>query len=339
MRISKPIRWLAACLWVVLALEGCAGGQAPPSADVQATPPSPGDASADSTKDTKLSDLPDLPDTAAAEVKTELPVQDVADPWAVEVYDVDPSEDKSCHYDCFGQMYCINGQVFSQYHAPVACSDWQGACPTAPPLNCPNGCLPKGPTSVGYAGDPTTLCNPCPSQYRMGPNCETCVNPLRLPPDCTECSDPEIHGPGCDQCLAGPGSPGCPCSNDIDCNIGGCHLGSSGKRCASACVYGGCSAPGTACVTSPPAPQLCIPKTGKLCTPCTSNAECAILGHAGDTCTPLGGKGSVCTLKCGSYFSACPPEFSCQTVKDVTGAAASQCVPISGVCLASYKFP
>jgi hypothetical protein len=160
MRISKPIRWFAACLWVVLALEGCAGGQAPPSADAQATPRGPGDASADSTKDTKLSDLPDLPDTAAAEVKTELPVQDVADPWAVEVYDVDPSEDKSCHYDCFGQMYCINGQVFSQYHAPVACSDWQGACPTAPPLNCPNGCLPKGPTSVGYAGDPTTLCNP-----------------------------------------------------------------------------------------------------------------------------------------------------------------------------------
>jgi hypothetical protein len=67
-----------------------------------------------------------------------------------------------------------------------------------------------------------------------------------------------------------------------------------------------------------------FPSAGRLCDPCTNDAQC---GGAADLCADRVGMRTVCTRDC-SFGKACPLGFEC---KDVQGA--KQCVHSGDQCV------
>ncbi len=123
-----------------------------------------------------------------------------------------------------------------------------------------------------------------------------------------------------DGCLGG-----CPCVSDAECGNGVCADGPSGRRCAAACPT---SCPtGSTCQAQPGGAAnvtYCLPTWGRLCRPCRSNADCALV--AGARCVELGHAGAFCGSSC-SGDESCPSSHRCADVVDVNGAATTQCVP------------
>jgi hypothetical protein len=72
-----------------------------------------------------------------------------------------------------------------------------------------------------------------------------------------------------------------------------------------------------------------VASTPVLCRPCTSDEDC--VEAAGAACVDFGSGGAFCGQACVEPGD-CPGGYACADVTSVSGGAASQCVPIDGVC-------
>ena len=60
-----------------------------------------------------------------------------------------------CHWDCFFGVYCEDGVVWQQQHAPVPCSAWTGSCPRDARHTCLRGCSDRPPRAEWDGDEPT----------------------------------------------------------------------------------------------------------------------------------------------------------------------------------------
>ena len=134
-----------------------------------------------------------------------------------------------------------------------------------------------------------------------------------------------------------PGGPDCPCKTNAECDNAICLDTPKGKRCARNCVDS-CPDASMVCaqVNSPGGDvvQICVPRWGKLCNPCSETKACESVGVKKATCVSGGDKGNFCGSSCASA-SDCPTGYKCQDVKSVEGVSVKQCVSASDECTCS----
>ncbi len=73
--------------------------------------------------------------------------------------------------------------------------------------------------------------------------------------------------------------------------------------------------------------MVCVPSSDQLCTPCTQDSECTLLGM--DKCLTEATGRTYCGRDCSS--AGCPSGYAC-TDETINGAATKQCVPQTGAC-------
>ena len=66
--------------------------------------------------------------------------------------------DHSCHWDCFYDRRCVDGEVIEQFHAPVPCSAWTGSCPSFVAGVCAEGCSDRLPSGARRDAPWTVYC-------------------------------------------------------------------------------------------------------------------------------------------------------------------------------------
>ncbi len=127
-----------------------------------------------------------------------------------------------------------------------------------------------------------------------------------------------------------PGAAGCPCASVDQCDSGFCIQTPSGMKCAAVC-NGPCPDSTYKCVTAPTndSINICVPRYGNVCNPCTKNEECISTGNGGAHCVAFGNAGSFCGLQC-ALPDDCPSGYDCSDVPDVTGQTVKQCVVKNG---------
>ena len=148
-----------------------------------------------------------------------------------------------------------------------------------------------------------------------------------VPGDAEDAADtPDVSGPVC------PGQAGCACSSVGDCESGFCIDTPKGQLCAATCTAG-CLDTTFKCVTVTGAggdtSNICVPKYGKVCNPCSANSECQGPGNGDARCVDQGNNGAFCGTGC-KADAECPAGYGCSDAKDVTGATSKQCVVKNG---------
>jgi hypothetical protein len=137
-----------------------------------------------------------------------------------------------------------------------------------------------------------------------------------------------------------PGTFGCKCKQDDDCDNQICIDGYDGKVCTKLC--GDCPTDWKCVQHSAIDPTyICIPAFPKLCMPCLTHKDCQTNGWTDSFCLPsLSGSmcdqtqaGAFCGEPCSTVVDTCPTGYSCKTLDIFAGAApVKQCVPDSGMC-------
>ncbi len=128
---------------------------------------------------------------------------------------------------------------------------------------------------------------------------------------------PDTSEEGC------PGEADCPCSSNDECDSGLCTDGAEGSVCAPPCTDGNCP-DGMVCVGDGDK-KACVSAFGRLCQPCTSNADCEAPGVEGTVCVKYGQDGAFCGFSC-LFDEECGAGYECKTSKGVDGSASKQCV-------------
>ena len=91
-----------------------------------------------------------------------------------------------------------------------------------------------------------------------------------------------------------PGGTGCPCAENADCDSTICTETSAGSVCAQTCIdscptgfickaYAGGGGDGT---------NICVPRHGRRCDPCNTNAQCQVVGQESARCVLYGVEGN-----------------------------------------------
>ncbi len=141
-------------------------------------------------------------------------------------------------------------------------------------------------------------------------------------------SDASDTGPG----VLCPGSPGCTCKSNVDCQSGMCiedNNAEGGKACAKKCE-GNCP-DGFACanVTGSGGDifSICVPKHLRLCDPCAASKDCESLGFKDGACLVMadGQFGKFCGSACGGDID-CPQGYLCLEASTAEGGKSKQCV-------------
>ena len=141
---------------------------------------------------------------------------------------------------------------------------------------------------------------------------------------------PEISADGKPVCDDEPLQFGCPCHENSDCEAGYCIEGPDGYFCTEECFEDcpegwfckGVSGFGADLVF------LCVPKSKKLCYPCSNDGQCG----AGGSCVEMAG-GNYCSFICDDK-EFCPAHFTCTEMEGESGAF---CTPDSGSCECTSK--
>jgi hypothetical protein len=127
-----------------------------------------------------------------------------------------------------------------------------------------------------------------------------------------------------------PGAAGCPCSSVDQCSSNFCIDTPKGQQCAAICTDS-CPDASFKCATvsgNDPI-NICVPRFGKVCNPCSANAECQGPGNSGARCVDEGNGGAFCGTSCVNGGD-CPSGYECNDVKDVAGQTSKQCVVKDG---------
>ena len=141
---------------------------------------------------------------------------------------------------------------------------------------------------------------------------------------------PDVSGiewPPCDDPTADSLPPGCPCTDNADCDMGWCVYGPEGtKMCTDTCITEcpegwNCTPVDTG---SPDLVFICVPRFTDLCKPCATADEC---GFADAKCVDYGEGGRFCGVAC-NLDEDCPTDYGCN---------AGQCQRTNGECTCSQK--
>ncbi|MSQ82643.1 MAG: DUF4215 domain-containing protein [Myxococcales bacterium] len=125
-----------------------------------------------------------------------------------------------------------------------------------------------------------------------------------------------------------PGTAGCACENNGECDSGQCvDTPNYGKLCSAICTDScpsgwQCVAQGTTDIV-----YLCLPQWPVLCNPCDADTDCSSAGVGKALCVDRGTLGHFCGAAC-EKDADCPANYTCDTVKSVTGKEAKQCMPM-----------
>ncbi|HAN30318.1 MAG TPA: hypothetical protein DCQ06_01850, partial [Myxococcales bacterium] len=137
-----------------------------------------------------------------------------------------------------------------------------------------------------------------------------------------------------------PGGVGCPCQEAADCDNGICIQTDAGKRCAQPCVDNcpkgfDCE---TISVSGSDTVQICIPKWGFLCAPCSTDAACKeALGDHNSSCVEYpDGAGQFCGSSC-LADDDCPDAYSCKELVAGDGQKRKVCAKNDGICPCSPR--
>jgi len=123
-----------------------------------------------------------------------------------------------------------------------------------------------------------------------------------------------------------PGGPFCPCSENAECDSAICIETPEGKKCAKKCIDACPGAYVCAQVTgSGDVSQICVPRYGRLCDPCSESKTCEGLGLIGAFCVDYGFGGAFCGLKCNADKD-CGAGYECVEATSIEGKKAKQCV-------------
>ena len=130
--------------------------------------------------------------------------------------------------------------------------------------------------------------------------------------------------------LVCPGAPGCPCTENGDCDLGICAddpYVEGGKACARSCVDvcpGGYKCANVS-VGGSDVYSICVPRWGRVCDPCTTSTDCDSLGISGLSCIDQGDQGMYCGSACAADGD-CPNGYGCKQVTTAEGGKATQCI-------------
>lgn len=99
-------------------------------------------------------------------------------------------------------------------------------------------------------------------------------------PDVVPVDAPPAELPPAEVNISCPGSAGCTCSANGDCDVGLCIETPTGKQCAAKCTDSCPKDYSCAAVSGSGGDILnvCVPSWGKLCNPCLTSAGCAAVG-------------------------------------------------------------
>ncbi len=123
-----------------------------------------------------------------------------------------------------------------------------------------------------------------------------------------------------------------PCSDKAQCESNICILAGIGGICTVTCVANSCP-DDYGCIgvlgaiDDGEVADVCVPTSTQMCTPCTENTECSLVGS--DLCLTYADGKQFCSQDCSVVD--CPGGYSCTTV-DVEGVDYEQCIPNSGWC-------
>ncbi len=135
----------------------------------------------------------------------------------------------------------------------------------------------------------------------------------------------DIAGPDGGVC---PGSAGCTCAGNKDCDSGLCIQTPEGKQCAKTCTT--TCQDGFQCVPVPgqggDVVNICVPSAGKLCNPCLTSQDCQAIGLGPAACVSHGNAGNYCGVGC-EADAGCPTGFECKELATTEGTKAKQCAP------------
>jgi hypothetical protein len=125
-----------------------------------------------------------------------------------------------------------------------------------------------------------------------------------------------------------PGSAGCTCAENKDCDSGLCIDTPDGKQCAKLCTT--TCQDGFKCAQVPgqggDIVNVCVPLAGKLCNPCLTSQACQAIGLGEAACVSHGDAGKFCGLACAADAD-CPAGNSCKEMTSVEGTKVKQCAP------------
>lgn len=118
---------------------------------------------------------------------------------------------------------------------------------------------------------------------------------------------------------------GWPCSSNDDCLSGFCVESLDGNICTIRCMAGADCPPDFICSgvvnTYPDVTFVCLPKFGRLCSPCSTDNQCA-----GGKCVAFGADGFYCSVICNTDED-CVSSYVCRENGDQ-----KVCMPPSGTC-------
>ena len=145
-------------------------------------------------------------------------------------------------------------------------------------------------------------------------------------------------------CETDPGSFGCPCDDNADCNSDFCLPSRDGGQVCTQYCTSDCPLDWRCALVNQPTPDptfICVEVGLNLCRPCTTDAQCqsgAIVATS-DRCVRGADDraGAFCGIACGAGDS-CPGGYACSSVTALEGGASTrQCVPITGACECSGR--
>ncbi|HEU0033874.1 MAG TPA: collagen-like protein [Kofleriaceae bacterium] len=158
-------------------------------------------------------------------------------------------------------------------------------------------------------------------QQECDPATETCVD-----------APVAVDGPIADAPPDGPPKRGFgePCTDRAQCDSNLCIVIGTSGSCTKLC--GDCPE-GWGCLgvlgvdADGQVSFVCVPSSTQLCTTCTQDSECTLIGM--DKCVPYPDGDTYCSQDCSTI--SCPTGYGCQTV-NVGGTNFKQCIPDSGAC-------
>jgi hypothetical protein len=161
------------------------------------------------------------------------------------------------------------------------------------------------------SGDPRGACDPSTTNCTDVPDAST-IDAIDAPPDAP---------------LRGFGEP---CTDRRQCESNLCILTGTSGECTQGC--GDCPT-GYGCLgvtgvgIDGEVTFVCVRTSSQLCSPCTADTECTVLGM--DKCVPYPDGDQFCGRDCTSV--SCPTGFSCETV-NIEGTNYKQCIAESNAC-------
>ncbi len=123
-----------------------------------------------------------------------------------------------------------------------------------------------------------------------------------------------------------------PCNDKTECSSNICLVVATGGFCTMLCQGGTCPQD-YGCfgvldaVEQGVVSEVCVPTGNLLCTECSSNQECNLIGQ--DLCLDYPDGSKYCARDCTTVN--CPTGYTCEDV-DVGGTSYRQCLPESGAC-------